>query len=76
MKRLIAMIIRFMFYFDIMFLFEYFVFDDVNYLYILGLALALAIITEIGNPRNKKKKKNDDKINDGYNQLKDKQMIG
>ncbi|AYU54246.1 hypothetical protein [Staphylococcus debuckii] len=61
MKRLIAMIIRFMFYFDIMFLFEYFVFDDVNYLYILGLALALAIFTEIGNPRNKKKKKNDDK---------------
>lgn len=60
MKRLIALIIRFMFYFDIMFLFEYFVFDDVNYLYVLGLALALAIFTEIGNPRNKKKK-NDDK---------------
>lgn len=50
-----------MFYFDIMFLFEYFVFGDVNYLYVLGLALALAIFTEIGNPRNKKKKKNDDK---------------
>lgn len=60
MKRLPIIILKFMFYFDIMFLFEYAVFDKVDYLYCLGLALALVIFTEIGNPKNKKKKKHDD----------------